>query len=304
MSRAIDNVYPAPPAFAFEQRLPAIRTVQSGSLLRVHAIADGYEAALRASVDDWSLGLTAFNALTGPIAVEGAEPGDAVAVHIVAIDVADHGFVIYVDRWGAQSFRMRRSWITRVEIAGPLIELAGVGRIPVRPMVGCIGVAPERNALSSLGPTGRTGGNLDLREVAPGATVWLPVEVPGGLLSLGDLHAAMGAGEPAGAGIECAGAVTIVVDLVKARPLEGPRIETADDLLFVGTDPHDFFAAKSAALRGAWQFIHGERGLDERSAFALCSAALEIRAGGPAGINVVAGFSKRTLMDAEVGASF
>jgi len=102
--------------------------------------------------------------------------------------------------------------------------------IPYAPMLGCIGTAPDWGVPSTL-PAGPHGGNLDLVEVCPGSTVYLPVFVPGGLLYLGDAHAAMGHGELSATGLEMPSETTITVDLIKQRKLAGPRIESPHEIL-------------------------------------------------------------------------
>jgi acetamidase/formamidase len=106
--------------------------------------------------------------------------------------------------------------------------------IPYQPMLGCIGTAPAWGVPSTL-PSGPHGGNLDLVEVAPDNTVFLPVFVPGGYLYLGDAHAAMGHGELSATGLEMAAITTITVDLVRQCPLVGLRVEGSDFLMTVGT---------------------------------------------------------------------
>jgi amidase len=288
------DVFPEPPRFSFSRNFPPLRTVDPGSRLRFVTTDRGYARAVREGLVVEGPAIYQYNALTGPIAVNGAEPGDALVVRIEAIEVGNVAYVVYVNRWGASTFGMTESWIEAFRLVDGRIPLPE-GQINVRPMVGCIGVAPAVGAVSSLSPASRTGGNLDLRELEPGSAMWLPVECRGGLLSVGDLHAGMGTGEPAAAGLECAGAVTVRVELAKSVGLEGPRMETATHLLFLGTDPRDVHAAKDRAVHAAWRFLVEGCAVPERRAFLICSAMLDLRFGGPAGANVLAGFEKAEL---------
>jgi amidase len=177
----------------------------------------------------------------------------------------------------------------------------GQGRtISVRPMIGCAGVAPEEGELSALSPTGPTGGNMDLVELTVGATLWLPVQVSGALCSLGDLHAGMGRGEATGAGLECAGRATVRFEMRKAYALTGPRVETAERIAFVGTDPRETDRAIECAIQAAWAWLTVEHGVPGRAALTLCSALLDVNLGGPAGANAVASFERARLVEASI----
>jgi amidase len=179
------------------------------------------------------------NPLTGPIAVEGAEPGDALAVKIHAI-TPTRGVCVTK----TSDPKQLAEWLgtecphgTHVcPIRDGLVYWSESVTIPYTPMIGCIGTAPDWGSPSTA-PAGPHGGNMDIVEVAPGNTVFLPVFVPGGLLYLGDLHAAMGHGELSATGLEMAGETTITVDLVKHARLPGPRIESPDEIMTVASGP-------------------------------------------------------------------
>jgi len=177
------------------------------------------------------------NPVAGPIFVAGAQPGDQLAVTIHAIEPRDGQCATYTAapkqlvEWlgsevphGAHVCPIRDGvvyWKDRVQI-------------PYRPMLGCIGTAPDWG-VPSTAPAGPHGGNLDLVEVAPGSTVFLPVTVPGGYLYLGDAHAAMGHGELSGTGLEMAAWSTITVDVVRGCQLTGVRIRHPEWLVAVAT---------------------------------------------------------------------
>jgi amidase len=158
--------------------------------------------------------------------------------------------------------------------------------VPLHPSIGCIGVAPASAPGSTMGPAGPWGGNMDLRELVPGATLLLPVQVEGALLCLGDLHAAMGAGEPTGAGFESAGRATIRLDVIRDMELAFPRILSDGATICVGMDEtHPL--ARRRAMEQAHQLLV-ERGLDPLDAYAYLSAEAELRLGGPASPIVLA----------------
>ena len=184
-------------------------------------------------------GFPYVNPATGPISIEGAKPGDVLAVHIEAIDLADIGYTQIVP--GKNPFP---NWIRETEwghqfkvvrIADGFVHWSDSLKIPIAPMIGVIGVAPEIEAISNA-DNGVHGGNLDIQEVTAGNRVLLPVQVEGALLHVGDVHAVQGDGELCCAGgIETRSVLTLRVELIpKPEAMTWPRIETADHLLAIG----------------------------------------------------------------------
>ena len=188
---------------------------------------------------------------TGPVFVEGAEPGDALEVLIKWIRLADRGIVVLRPGIGVLGDRIAEQSVRSVEIEGGCAALGNGLHVPLRPMVGVIGIAPEGSAVSALAP-GRHGGNMDTPEIGVGARVYLPVQVPGGLLALGDVHAAMGDGEISGTGVEIGAEVTIEVDVVKNIGYRWPRVETNEEIVTVVSD-----CSLEAAIRTAAEEMVG-----------------------------------------------
>jgi amidase len=294
------EVIPEPPVYNLSRRQRPLATVKPGDLVKFHTTDAGYREAIEHGLDADPQLLHRLNALTGPVAVEGAEPGDTLEVTIEKIELGDRAFVVYVDRWGRRTFGMESSWIREYGIVDNEIVLDDRARIPVRPMIGCAGVAPATNSLSSLSPTQAEGGNMDLRQLEPGRRLLLPVAVEGALFALGDLHAAMGQGEPAGAGFECAGTVSARFEVRKDLHLTSPRIETDSEIMFLGIDPGDLWIARQRAIESAWRFLLEECKVDRERSFTLVSGLLKLEFGGPAGGNVLAVFDLRELTRADV----
>jgi len=191
------------------------------------------------------------NPQSGPFHVEGAEPGDTVAMHLLKIEPArSYGVSSFAPGFGALVGTDRTamlgadlpetSWRYDLD-AGRTIARASSrdGRhsweVPLAPFLGCLGVAPAGGEVRSTIVPGTFGGNMDCPEVRAGNTVFLGVNMPGALLSFGDGHYAMGDGEIMGAAIEGAMHVEVFVDLVKRQPTPIPRIENADEVMFVGS---------------------------------------------------------------------
>ena len=177
------------------------------------------------------------NPLAGPIFVEGAEPGDAIAVKIAEIRPT-------LGQCATRTADPKQlcEWLgtdcphgTHVcPIRDGLIYWSDAVTIPYAPMLGCIGTAPDWGVPTTL-PAGPHGGNMDIVEVCPGSTIILPVFVPGAFLYLGDAHAAMGHGELSATGLEMPAETTITVDLLKHRRIPGPRIESAKEIMAVAS---------------------------------------------------------------------
>jgi acetamidase/formamidase len=195
------------------------------------------------------------NPLTGPIWIEGAEPGDRLAVQIESIEPT-----LGQCCTRTSDPKQLAEWLgddcphgTRIcPIRDGEIHWSDRLKIPYAPMLGCIGTAPHWGSPTTL-PAGPHGGNLDIVEVCPGSTIHLPVYVPGGYLYLGDAHAAMGHGELSASGLEMPAASTITVRLEKGRSIPGPRIETATEIMTVvsGT-PMERSAAQAFAQLILW----------------------------------------------------
>ncbi len=195
------------------------------------------------------------NPVNGPIAVRGAEPGDALAVRIVSIEPLIGQCATYTGHP-----RMLSEWLgtnvppgTRIcPIQNGVIHWSDSVQIPYAPMLGCLGTAPDWG-VPSTAPAGNYGGNLDLLEVCPGNTVYLPVYVPGGYLYLGDVHAAQGHGELSATALEMPARTTIQVELMKNAKLPGPRIESPDEIMAVAVaTPIDRAIAESYSRLILW----------------------------------------------------
>lgn len=169
------------------------------------------------------------NPVTGPVFVEGAEPGDAIEIELLEFQPRGWGWTALIPGFGLLADQFPepalRQWRYDFATGGPA-AWGSQACVPVRPFVGTIGLAPAEPGLHGVLPPRRVGGNMDVRDLAAGATLWLPVEVPGGLLSLGDTHAAQGDGEVCGTAIESPMDLVLRIGLVKGGAPRFPRIRT------------------------------------------------------------------------------
>jgi len=171
------------------------------------------------------LDLTKANPAAGPVFIEGAAPGDVLAVDILDIQVADVGFACSMGEAGPlhdiSELRTRM-----MPIRNGCVYFNDICW-PIDPMIGVIGTAPAGDPVAS-GHAGDHGGNMDSRKITKGARVYFPVRVPGALLQMGDIHATMGDGEICGTGVEIAGEIIVKTTLIKGFELNWPVTETAD----------------------------------------------------------------------------
>lgn len=213
------------------------------------------------------------NPLTGPFYVEGAEPGDALVVRFSRVRMNRN--------WGWSSYRLGLYSLSPESIEGIYSNRYKPGEIiaervnvvpwdldlarqtvrlrepssavhkmefAAKPMLGCVGVAPAGDFAPTSSPSGTYGGNLDYNEIGEGATVILPVYQPGALLFIGDGHALQGDGEPTGTGIETSMAVEFAVELRKKANVAGPRVETSEHIISVGSQP-EFASSTNRGLQ-------------------------------------------------------
>ncbi|HWA18847.1 MAG TPA: acetamidase/formamidase family protein [Devosia sp.] len=216
--------------------LPPALIIESGDTLVTETIdANGWD---KHGSKVWKAG----NPMNGPIAVAGAEPGDSLRVDILAMQpIRAYGWtrasiapnVVDPDFATSLPPRARTTW--RIDRNAQTAQLDdGSGPVlPLAPMIGCFGVAPEGGQAISTATSGAHGGNMDYRLLGPGATIRFPVSAPGALFFVGDCHALQGDGEIVGTGIETAYEVTIRLSVEK-RAIIWPRCENDDDMFTIG----------------------------------------------------------------------
>lgn len=257
------------------------------------------------------------NPQTGPFYVEGAEPGDAVAIHIehaypnrptgwtympVALHVVDPGYV-----HALSDTRDRLTWdldlvVGTVRLAEPVPEAVTglVGLVlPLAPMLGCLGVAPAHDQAIWTATSGPHGGNMDYRGLVAGATVMFPVSVPGALIHLGDGHAVQGDGEIVGTGIETSFDVRFSVQVLKGKAIGWPRGEDADFIFTMG-NARPLDQALQHATTEMLRWLGEDYGLTPNAASTLLGQVVRYEIGNvydPA-YTVVCKVAKRVLKEA------
>lgn len=240
--------------YAMDAANAPVLTVPSGSRI-VFETCDCFEdqisdAAQEFGGVDWSR----VNPATGPVFVQQAEVGDVLVVEIETITLAKRAVMVTMPKLGVMGAHLSAPIIRVIEVGDTEAVLPGNIRVPLNPMIGVIGTAPAGAGIS-CGTPGAHGGNMDCKIIAPGTTLYLPVNVPGALLAMGDLHAAMGDGEVSVCGMEIAGEVCVRVSVLKGRALPTPMAQTADAIYTIASALLLDDAANLAACNMV-QFIH------------------------------------------------
>ncbi len=229
------------------------------------------------------------NPQTGPFFVEGAEPGDVLVVRLEKIEpsrgtawsssvlapyTADPSFL----RHEAERKQTTETWNIDKDrgvatVASSEIQPAGI-EVPLRPMLGCVAVAPARKEAVATSTPGAFGGNMDYNGVVVGTTLMLPVSEPGALLFVGDGHARQGDGEVVGNALEVSMDVEFTVDLIKNRKIGWPRLESPEHLMTIGS-ARPLLQALQHATTELQRWLMSDYGFDERGSSLLLGHAME-----------------------------
>ncbi len=220
---------------------------------------------------DWSR----INPATGPVYVEGAQPGDTLKVEILHIALAAQAAMVEAPGEGVTGVTASEENTKILPVEGDKLRFNARVTLPLRPMIGVIGTAPAAEEVATGTPDAH-GGNMDCRRIGPGTTLYLPVNVPGALLAMGDLHAVMGDGEVCVCGAEIAGQVTVRLTVVKGRPLPLPFLVTQEHAMAIYSAPGLDAAAEGATLRMR-AFLIEAAGMAEHEAGMLLSLMGDLR---------------------------
>ena len=213
------------------------------------------------------------NPATGPIRIEGAEPGDTLIVDVLRIDLDQQGFVMVKPDSGLVTGLVNRTETHIVTIEDGVARF-GALLLPIRPMIGVMATAPaEAIATAYIGPHG---GNMDNNRLATGTRIHLPVRVPGAQFYVGDIHATMGDGEISGSGVEIGGRVHLRFTLEKSTAPDWPWMET-DRLLITTASADRFEDAARIATREMMALLQSRLGVTPSEAFALLSIAGDLK---------------------------
>ncbi len=272
-------------AFAFDPSIPPVLEIDSGDSVIFETGDFAYQRLFDGETLD-TVGLNYINAVTGPVRVRGAQPGDALKIDILDIQVTS-AWNMWVPQFGKLRHLTNSTQIRQVPMRDGYAYITDEIRVPLRPMIGCIGLAPAEGQALTFRPTYPFGGNMDLREMEVGTTLYLPVQTVGALLSVGDLHAAMGRSEPTSVSLESAGSATLRIAVEKGMTLPAPRLRIGSDTYLIGMGD-SWQTGYQHALDQAYTLLTETWKLDPFVAYTYLSANADMRLGGPAGFLVMA----------------
>ena len=256
---------------AFSKSAAPVLRVSDGATVRI-ATKDCYMDNLRAENDPRGAAkgpAIGCNPASGPVFIEGARPGDTLKCEILAIDVGDSASMRISNRGGLMADRVTAPIVRCIPLRDGHAELAGV-RMPLDPMIGVIGVAPEGGDVDTESP-GAHGGNMDTRHIRAGSTLYLPVAAEGALFALGDVHARMGDGEICICGLECPAEVTVRLSVVHGKREKWPMLKDERGRWYAIASAADLDEAAKLSADAMMDFIEKRVAIDHNELILLMS---------------------------------
>jgi len=285
------TIHHAQSHLGWDNAVPPVLRIESGTSVEfeVYEASGGQLSPGSTVADVTTLDFGRINPVTGPVFVEGAQPGDILKVTLQSFTPSGWGWTANITGFGllADEFKDPALHIWAYDTATMAPSMFGTwARVPLKPFTGTIGVAPAAIGAQSIVPPRRVGGNMDVRDLSAGTELYLPVEVAGALFSVGDTHAAQGDGEVCGTAIESPMRVALQFDLIKQMPLAYPRFTTYGPVtrhldskgyeVTTGIGP-DLMEAARCAVRGMIDLLGKTRGMPAVDAYMLCSVCGDLR---------------------------
>lgn len=277
--------------FGWNRDNPPVVRIAPGETVEFHPVdSSGGQLNPASTLADLAkLDFAKVNPVAGPVYVEGAEPGDAIKVTLLDFVPSGWGWTANIPGFGllADQFKDPALHIWKYDASTLAPAMFGPGgRVPLKPFCGTIGLAPAESGAHSIVPPRRMGGNMDIRDMAEGTELYLPVEVAGGLFSVGDTHACQGDGEVCGTAIESPCSVAAKFELVKGANLAFPRFTTPGPVsrhldvkgyeVTTGIGP-DLMEGAKAAVSGMIDLLSRRHNMNPVDAYMLCSVCGDLR---------------------------
>ncbi len=282
---SIHDLRPDAFEYAWDKAIEPALEVDSGEtvVLHVRDASDEQITATSSADDVAALDFEKVNPVSGPIYVKGALPGDTLAVELLEFRPPSWGWTAIIPGFGLLSEEFPDPWLRISEVADGVVRFSERVTLPFRPFPGTLGVAPPEPGPHSIVPPSRWGGNMDVKHLEAGATLYLPVGVEGALFSLGDTHAAQGDGEVCGTAIETAMDVTLRLGVRKDVRVDAPQFdvpaapaERSGHHVCTGVGP-DLLEAARDAVRATIGWLGENHGLEPEEAYAIASVACDLR---------------------------
>ena len=288
--QSLHEVRPDAYNYVWDNSIAPALEVDPGAEVELHVRDAGDEQIGRDSGVEavTNLDFSHVNPVSGPVFVKGAKPGDVLAVEILELRPGDWGWTAIIPGFGLLADEFPDPWlrISTVDAESGRVHFADGITLPYEPFPGTIGVAMPEPGAHPIVPPGNHGGNLDIKHLRAGTTLYLPVGVEGALFSVGDTHAAMGDGEVCGTAVESAMDIVVRLDVRRDFSVPAPqyslpagelaRTEAGSYHVTTGVGP-DLMEATRAAVRAMIGHLGHRHGLERREAYALCSVACDLR---------------------------
>jgi amidase len=260
--------------YTFSKKHRPVTRVEVGELVIIKT-EDAFGGQIRSEEDsvqtlDWGK----IDGATGPIFVEGAEPGDTLVVEIVDITVPRKGVIVTVPEHGVLADRSIKPSTKTIRISKENAEFEDID-LRIKPMIGTIGVTPSEGEIS-CGSLGRHGGNMDVKEMTLGSKLYLPVFANGALFAAGDVHAVQADGELCVSAIEVPGEISLKFNVVKGRKPEWPVLET-DDSFAILTSGETLDEAAKFAAEAAVEALMRQHHWSFETAYMFGSLAVDLK---------------------------
>jgi acetamidase/formamidase len=275
------------PHYSWDNSLAPKLTIDPGDTVTIHSrdAGDGWMTPATTMEDMEQPREFKGHALTGPIAIRGAEPGDTLAIDVLALKPGDFGYTSFMPGRGLLPDDFTGRYLQKWDLTrDPTPFRPGIA-IPLEPFLGVMGTALDEAGEHSTGPPRRNGGNADVKQLVAGSTVFLPVLVEGALFSCGDGHAAQGDGEVCITAIETSMTSTLRFNLIKGwqvpelqykTPLLTAKTNTGSWYATTGHSP-DLLEACRIAVRHMIDYLGRVHGLSREDAYILCSVAVDLK---------------------------
>lgn len=220
--------------YKFDKDVKPVLRAKLGSTI-VFETKDAFSGQIKSESDVMeNLDYSIMNPITGPVYFEDVEEGDVLEIHIDKIKCASSGCALCVPNEGVIGHRVKEPRTKIYDISDNMVKINDDIKLPINPMIGVIGVAPKEDTFLAMLP-GNHGGNMDARLIKEGAVLYLPVQVKGGLLSMGDLHALQGDGESFYTGLEVSGEVTVTVNVRRDLKMDIPFVKSEGRFASIAT---------------------------------------------------------------------
>ncbi len=277
-----------PHAFWDNSHPPRVR-IQPGDTVVFETLEASANQITPAATDDAlkTLSFDPIHPLTGPVYVEGAEPGDGLGVEVIRLKHKGWGWNAVIPGFGLLADDFSNPYLHHYKLGRTHCEFRKDILIPYEPFCGVMGVGPREPGRLNTIPPRENGGNIDIRHLTPGARVLFPVLTPGALFSCGDCHSAQGDGEVNGTGIETPMSVTLRFHLMKGANIPelrfitppGKKLTVTDEGGYFVTTAHgpDLFKNAQQAVRYMIDYLASEHALTREQAYCLCGAAVDLK---------------------------